>query len=79
MAQMHDVNCPQCGAALESGFIGYFSGIMWHERAIVEWRRLIPFVFGAAKFIIGGIVSTPWIRSHEAWRCPARGTLVVPT
>ena len=79
MADIRDVKCPQCGASLEPGFISYFSGIMWHEHAIVGWRRLIPFVFGAAHFVIGSIASTPWIRSHEAGRCPACGTLVVPT
>ena len=70
--------CPECGAALEEGYIGYFSGIVWHEEELMGLQRLIPFVFSAAHFIIGTITSTPWIRSRQARRCRSCGTLVVP-
>jgi hypothetical protein len=70
--------CPECGASLETGFVGYFSGIMWHEEQLMALQRLFPFVLGAAQFIIGGLASTPWIRSRKALRCSVCGTLVVP-
>ena len=70
--------CPECGSALEEGFIGYFSGIMWHEEQLEGLQRTIPFVLGAADFILGSVVSTPWIRSRRASRCRACGTVVVP-
>jgi rubredoxin len=79
MSGIHDARCPDCGTTLEPGFIGYFSGIVWSENELVGWRRLIPFVFGSAHFIIGNLGSTPWIRSREARKCRDCGMLVVPT
>jgi len=79
MAESHEAHCPECGATLEAGFIGYFSGIVWHDKELTEWQRLIPFVFGPTRFIIGNVTSTPWIRSREARKCRVCGTLVVPT
>ncbi|MCG6947365.1 MAG: PF20097 family protein [Acidobacteria bacterium] len=77
MSDVHDMRCPDCGGTLEPGFIGYFSGIMWSDTELAGGQRLIPFVFGFARFIIGTVASTPWIRSRAAHRCPACGTLVV--
>ena len=78
MSDIHDSRCPDCGATLDPGFIGNFSGVMWFEKEVVGWRRLIPFVFASAHFIIGSVISTPWIRSRAARRCRDCGTLVVP-
>ena len=78
MSDILDTRCPGCGATLEPGFIGYFSGIVWSENELVGWRRLIPFVFIFARFIIGNVGSTPWIRSRAAYTCRDCGTLVVP-
>jgi hypothetical protein len=79
MADIHESRCPDCGATLDAGFIGYFSGIVWYEKELVGWQRLIPFVLSSAHFIIGNVTSTPWIRSREARKCRSCGTLVVPT
>jgi rubredoxin len=79
MAEIHEAHCPECGAPLDAGYIGFFSGIMWHEEEVMGWRRLFPFVLSTARFIISNVGSTPWIRSREARRCPDCGTLVVPT
>lgn len=78
MSDNQDGSCPDCGAPLEPGFIGYFSGIVWGDNEPVGWRRLAPFVFGSAHFIIGNWTSTPWVRCRAARRCRSCGTLVVP-
>jgi len=74
-----ETRCPECGAALEDGFIGYFSGIMWHDEELMGLQCLIPFVLSAAHFIIGNLASTPWIRSRKASKCRDCGTLIVPS
>jgi hypothetical protein len=78
MAEFHGAHCPECGSTLEADFIGYFSGIVWYEKELTGWQRLIPFVFSTAHFIIGNWTSTPWIRRREARKCRGCGTLVVP-
>ncbi len=78
MSDNQEVRCPECGGALEAGYVGYFSGIMWSEKKPAGWQRLIPFVFGGTRFIIGSWASTPWIRSRSARRCPSCCTLVIP-
>ena len=78
MSDKQEVRCPECGGVLKGGFIGYFSGIVWSENDPAGLRRLIPFVFGATRFIIGSWGSTPWIRSRAARRCRDCGALVIP-
>ena len=78
MTDDHQAHCPECGAGLEDGYVGYFSGIMWHEQHLMGLQRLFPFVLSAAHLIIGNLASTPWIRSRKASRCRDCGTLVVP-
>ena len=79
MSDSHEARCPQCRATLDPGFVGFFSGIMWSDGEPTGWRRLIPFVFGSARFIIGNLTSPPWIRCRAAHRCSHCGTLVIPT
>ena len=78
MSDSHEVPCPECGAPLDDGFIGYFSGIMWYDSDPRVWRRVIPFCLEAGRFIIGNVGSTPWTRTRRARQCRACGTLVVP-
>jgi rubredoxin len=78
MTDIDDVRCPGCGAALQAGFIGCFSGIMWHDKELKGWKRLFPFVLTAGHFVVSNAASTPWIRSREALKCRDCGTLVVP-
>ena len=70
--------CPECGSRLEDGFIGYASGILWHEQELHGWRRAFPFALAEGRFVVGNWPSTPWFRSRTARRCPACGTLVLP-
>ncbi len=79
MADMHEARCPECGATLEAGFVGNFSGMMWHDKEPKGWRRLLPFVLSAGSFVIGNVGSAPWVRCREARMCRDCGTLVVPT
>jgi rubredoxin len=78
MAETQEACCPECGATLENGFIGYFSGIMWHDMKPEGWQRVFPFVLSAGRFIISNPASTPWVRSRNARKCRDCGTLVVP-
>ncbi|MCW8985132.1 MAG: PF20097 family protein [Thermoanaerobaculales bacterium] len=78
MAENQKAHCPECGAALEDGFIGYFSGIRWYDKDPEGWRRIFPFVLSAGHFIVGNAASTPWIRSRKALKCRGCGTLVLP-
>ena len=79
MSDVDDARCPECGGALEDGYVGYFSGIVWSEKDPVGLQRLFPFVLGATRFIIGTWASTPWIRSRAGRRCRDCGALVIPS
>ena len=79
MPDTPETHCPECGATLDDGFISYFSGIMWHEKKPIGWRRLFPFVCSAGHFIFGNAASAPWTRSREAQKYRDCETLVVPT
>ena len=79
MPDTHEARCPECGATLDDGFVGYFSGIMWHEKQPTGWQRLFPFVLSTGRFVIGNWGSTPWTRCREARKCRGCGTLVLPT
>jgi len=79
MTEHHQAQCPECDAGLEDGYIGFFSGIMWHDQPVTGLLRLFPFVLSAASFIISNLISTPWIRSRQARRCRSCGTLIVPS
>jgi rubredoxin len=79
MSDSREACCPECGATLDDGFIGYFSGIMWHDQEPTGWLRIFPFVLSTGHFIVGNAASTPWARNRKARRCRDCGTLVVPT
>lgn len=78
MAESHEAHCPECGGTLHDGFIGYFSGILWHDDDPEGWQRIFPFVLSVGRFVVGNAVSTLWIRSRRARKCRDCGTLVVP-
>ncbi len=69
--------CPHCGSELEPGEIGFASGVFWSPGGIRGWQRILPVAGG--RFVLGILVSTPWLRSRPAHRCTACGALVVPT
>lgn len=78
MSANQEVRCPECDGVLGDGFIGYFSGIVWSENDPAGLRRLIPFVFGATRFVVGSLTSTPWVRSRTARKWRDCGALVIP-
>ena len=78
MSDTHEKRCPECGAALDDGFIGYFSGIMWYDSEPWGWQSVFPFCLTAGRFLIGNAASTPWARTRKARQCRACRTLVVP-
>lgn len=78
MSESHERRCPECGAALADGFIGFFSGIMWYDSETRGWQRVIPFCLKAGRFLVSNVASTPWTRIRRARICRDCGTLVVP-
>jgi len=70
--------CPYCQSQLESGYLGYTSGLFWSSQRLNWWQSLF-FVAGSyGKLVLGNLVSTPWFRSHAAHRCLSCGALVIP-
>ena len=71
--------CPYCQSQLESGYLGYASGLFWSSQRLNWWQSLFFFAFSYGRFVVGGLLSTPWFRSHAAHRCVGCGALVIPT
>ncbi|MFQ5857010.1 MAG: PF20097 family protein [Anaerolineae bacterium] len=70
--------CPECGSALEDGFLGYGSGLLWHEHKLRGWRRIFLYAVPTGHFVLGSIASSPFITSVPARKCTACGTVVLP-
>ena len=71
--------CPHCDSQLEPGHLGFASGLFWSAHEIVGWRSFFPVALRYGRFVVGSLLSTPWFRTRSAHRCPACGTLVIPS
>jgi hypothetical protein len=71
--------CPYCRSQLESGYLGYASGLFWSSQRL-NWSQSLFFsALRYGRLVVGSLASTPWFRSHAARRCEGCGALVVPT
>ena len=70
--------CPYCQSQLESGYLGYASGLFLSRQRLRWWQKLFFFAFSYGKFVVGNLWSTPWFRSYAAHRCVGCGALVIP-
>ena len=70
--------CPYCEAQLESGHLGFASGILWSRQRLNWWQSIFFIAILYGQFVVGGLGSTPWFRSRSAHRCTDCGALVVP-
>jgi hypothetical protein len=70
--------CPECTEILESGYVSYGSGLVWHEAALHSWRRLFFYALATGQPIIGSWRSSGLMSSRRALKCPACGTIVLP-
>jgi ribosomal protein S27AE len=77
MAEVRTRQCPECGTGLEDGFLGYGTGLLWHESRLRGWHRLFPFAIAEGNYIVGNWTSTGLITSIPARKCPACGTVVL--
>ena len=71
--------CPHCQSQLESGHLGYASGLLWSRQRLNWWQSLFFFAFSYGQFVVGNLATTPWFRSHAAHRCTGCGALVIPS
>jgi hypothetical protein len=71
--------CPYCQSQLESGYLGYTSGLFWSSQRLNWWQSLFFVACSYGRFVVGDFVSTPWFRSRAAHRCVSCGALVIPT
>jgi hypothetical protein len=71
--------CPHCQSQLESGHLGYASGLFWSRQRLNWWQSLFFFAFFYGQFVVGNLASTPWFQSRAGHRCTGCGALVIPT
>lgn len=71
--------CSQCDSELEPGYLGLASGLFWATQQIVGWRSFIPVALRNGRFVVGSLLSTPWLQTRSAHRCPECGILVIPS
>jgi len=69
--------CPHCHSRLESGWLGFSSGLFWSRDHLAWWESLVPLAFRRGRFVVGGFGCTPWFRSRHGYRCVGCGALVV--
>ena len=69
--------CPNCGGALASGFIGFYTGLWWHTQRLHGLSRLFPFALPAGEHLAGSWTSSGMVRMTEGQRCESCGTVVV--
>jgi len=69
--------CPLCGAELESGFVSYCSGAIWHRDKPTGMSRMFWTAFPTGERVYGGIASYPYVSSVSALRCSRCSSVVV--
>jgi hypothetical protein len=72
------MHCPECNSELVDGYVGYGSGILWHERKLTGWRRIFPIALLNGAFILGNWTSPGVYTFVEARKCPECNTVVLP-
>jgi hypothetical protein len=70
--------CPLCGAALESGFVSYCSGAIWHREEPTGMSRMFWSAFPTGERVYGGVASYPFVSSVPGLRCSECSGVVVP-
>ena len=70
--------CPECGATLETGYLSYCTGAVWHQKKPVGLARMFWSAFYNGKRVFGGIASMPYVSSVTASRCPDCSCVVIP-
>ena len=73
------MRCPECGAELKSGYLGYGSGLLWHERPLRGLVRFFPFAIATGHFVLGNRTSSGFFTSRLARKCERCGTVVIPS
>jgi hypothetical protein len=70
--------CPYCQSQLESGSLGYASGLFWSSQQLKWWQSIFFIALAYGRFAVGSLASTPWFRSHAGHRCVGCEALVIP-
>ncbi len=70
--------CPECGAELENGYIGYGSGILWHKIKLQGAARIGFVAVPTGSYIVGDWKSTGFISQVPGRKCIKCGTVVLP-
>ena len=78
MEQLEIGPCPHCQSRLEPGYLGFASGLFWSRERLKGWQSLFFLAFPHGQFVVGNLLSTPWLQSRAAHRCTGCGALVVP-
>lgn len=78
MTQGITKRCPECGSALENGFLSYGSGLLWHEHKLRGWRRVFIYAMATGHFVVGNWASSGLMASKPARKCAICGTVVLP-
>jgi len=71
--------CPHCQSPLEPGYVGFSSGLFWTTRRLKGWQSVLPVALSYGRYVVGNLLSTPWLQSRAAHRCTSCGALVLPT
>ncbi|MHC4460096.1 MAG: PF20097 family protein [Planctomycetota bacterium] len=70
--------CPECGSGLESGFVSYGSGLVWHKTQLRGLQRVFVCAFATGRAVVGNWISTGLMTSCPAMMCETCGTVVLP-
>jgi len=73
----HD-NCPHCSHPMETGHIGFYTGLWWYERRLDGLARAFPYAVSQGELVAGHWTSPGWVRMVDGRRCGECGTVVLP-
>jgi predicted RNA-binding Zn-ribbon protein involved in translation (DUF1610 family) len=70
--------CPECGAELENGYLGYGSGLLWHRIRLSGPARIGFVAIPTGQYIVGNWRASGFVSQVPARKCPKCGTVVLP-
>ncbi len=63
--------CPSCDTEMESGYLSFCSGGVWHNKKPKGLGRLFWNAIPGGITVYGSLfISLPAVSSVDAWRCP---------
>jgi len=77
MNDASNISCPECGTRLETGFISYGPGLVWHKTKLHGLKRLFIYAFATGRPVGGNWMSSGFVTSNPAMICNDCGTVIL--